>query len=243
MLAGFSGYPGPRQPARALLWPLWPFWRVSSEYARVISWTGEGRLLDFGCGAGQFLARMKSLGWTAAGLELSPDAIAECRAAGLEVRLGTFPDASIPDAAFDVVTFWESLEHVPNPRETVAEARRILTPGGRVVLSLPLCDSLAFERLGADWYSLDLPRHLSHFTRNTLERLLREQGFEEVQFRARRTPHVWQFSFARRFASRCRRLDEWLSRSRRTCALIELAACITRRPGAVVVLARKPLRV
>jgi SAM-dependent methyltransferase len=240
MLAGFLGYPGPRWPAWAFLWPLWASRHWSADYTRVIPWTGRGRLFDFGCGAGRFLSRMRRIGWSVAGMDFSENAVGQCRERGLDVRQGTLPDANIREGSFDVVTFLDSLEHVTNPREAVAEARRILSPGGLIVISTPLCDSLAYRWTGADCFAWELPRHLSHFRHDTLERLLREEGFEEIHFRARRRPDIWKISFARRFESRGGRLNERLSRAKWICALIDLWSCVLGRSSTAVVLARKP---
>jgi cyclopropane fatty-acyl-phospholipid synthase-like methyltransferase len=84
-----------------------------------LPYAGEGRLLDFGCGSGENVARMAAAGWKAEGIDLSAEAVAAGRAAGLPLRVGTLPGMDLPRESFDTVTAWGSLEHVPSPLATL----------------------------------------------------------------------------------------------------------------------------
>jgi SAM-dependent methyltransferase len=140
--------------------------------------TGGNRLLDFGCGGGSYLRRMAELGWRVAGVDASPRAVREVRGAlGFEVHLGSLPHPDLPPGSFDVVTMWQSLEHVHRPLEVLRAAYELLAPGGRLVVATPSIDGLAADWFGEHWFGLDLPRHLTHFTRNSLARMLRAAGF------------------------------------------------------------------
>lgn len=237
MLRAFAGYPGPAP--RWALWPFWPFWRLGRRYPETPPWTGEGRLLDLGCGGGSFLLAMRDLGRTVAGVEPDERAVAACREQGLDVRQGVLPCPEVPDASFDVVTVRHVLEHTPNPGPTLEDVYRVLAPGGRVLVGVPLFDGLAAQRFGPDWYHLDLPRHLSHFTQPALLSLLREVGFREVRLLAERRRSVWTRSYGLRYESRGRRLDRWLSRRGWLARALDLWACLRGHPNQGVAVGRK----
>ncbi len=145
---------------------------------QTLPWHGEGRLLDFGCGGGSYLRCMHSLGWQVTGLDLSAVAVERVRSdLGLHALVGTLPHPLLGPASFDVITMWHSLEHVHDPLTVLREARRLLAPGGRLLVAAPNLDSLPFRWFGPAWYALDLPRHLTHFTPRTLDLMLRRAGF------------------------------------------------------------------
>jgi 2-polyprenyl-3-methyl-5-hydroxy-6-metoxy-1,4-benzoquinol methylase len=163
-----------------------PRWRLPGLYARkrtskehrVISWRCPGRLLDFGCGGGAFLAHMHHQGWQVTGLDVSTAAIQRIRAElGLRAIVGTLPHPELRPASFDVITMWHSLEHVHFPLQVLREAYRLLVPGGKLFVAVPNIDSFPFRWFGSAWYGLDLPRHLTHFTPWTLHLILEKVGF------------------------------------------------------------------
>jgi SAM-dependent methyltransferase len=83
-----------------------------------------------------------------------------------------------------------ALEHVPSPMATLKAVRPLLGPGGRLVVVCPLIDSLASQWLGAAWFGIDVPRHLTHFTQVTLRRHLEAAGFVVERAQPIRRP-VW----------------------------------------------------
>ncbi len=136
-----------------------------------------GRLLDFGCGAGALLKRMRSLGWEVTGLDMHAPTVQRLRfEEDLTVHLGTLPHAALEPCSFDVITLWHSLEHVHEPLDLLQEVYQLLVPGGMVVVSVPNIESWPFRHFGADWFGLDVPRHLSHFTPSTLMQSLHLAG-------------------------------------------------------------------
>ena len=108
-----------------------------------------------------------------AGIEIEPKA---ARAAGLEVR-GTIEEVA-ELAPFDCITFWHSLEHLPDPVHAVRIANRLLTPEGVLCIAVPDFGGLQAPLFGPDWLHLDVPRHLHHFTPSSLTRLLEQCGFK-----------------------------------------------------------------
>jgi SAM-dependent methyltransferase len=163
-----------------------------------LPWHGQGRLLDFGCGGGSYLERMHRQGWCVTGLDVSPAAVQRVREElGLRALVGTLPHPHLPPAGFDVITMWHSLEHVHQPLLVLREARRLLAPGGKVIVAVPNIDSLQFRWFGSAWYGLDLPRHLTHFTPDTLKAMLQRAGFGVRRMRMVRHSD-WLRSSARR---------------------------------------------
>jgi 2-polyprenyl-3-methyl-5-hydroxy-6-metoxy-1,4-benzoquinol methylase len=152
--------------------------RQSYKVRQLLAWRGEGRLLDFGCGGGSFLAKMHRQAWKVTGLDVSSAAIQRIRTElGLRALVGSLPHPELKPGSFDVVTMWHSLEHVHTPLEVLREAHRLLVPGGRLVVAVPNIDSMPFRWFGSAWYGLDLPRHLTHFAPWTLHLMLERVGF------------------------------------------------------------------
>jgi SAM-dependent methyltransferase len=145
---------------------------------RALPWHGEGRLLDFGCGGGSFLDRMRRQGWHVVGLDNSRATVERVRSElGVPVHFGTLPHSDLQPETFDVITMWHALEHVHEPLVALQAAHRLLTPGGKLVIAVPNFDSAPARQFGPAWFGLELPRHLTHFTPPTLRRILEHAGF------------------------------------------------------------------
>jgi SAM-dependent methyltransferase len=86
-------------------------------------------------------------------------------------------DAGLTPASLDAVTMWHALEHVPDPASTLALARRLLGPGGVLYVCVPNLDSLQADVAGTRWAYADIPRHVTHFSPEGLERQMRQAGF------------------------------------------------------------------
>ena len=140
----------------------------------------EGRVLDIGCASGDYLVALRRLGWQVYGIEMDAGAAEYARERfGLSIRTGCAEDtlSDFPDAHFDVVTMWHVLEHLFEPSRVLKEVRRTLKPGGILMLELPNLDSLTASLLGEYWFPLEIPRHLYHFTPQTLRAILTKTGF------------------------------------------------------------------
>lgn len=140
-----------------------------------------GRLLDIGCSLGYFVEAAQIRNWKASGIEISPYASEEARKLGLDAATGVLEDAGYPDAAFDCVTMWDVLEHVPDPTEHMREVHRILSPGGLVVIGTPNLGHIQFRLHGESWRHLKPAEHIFYFHSASLSRLLEKTGFEVVQ--------------------------------------------------------------
>ena len=137
----------------------------------------RGRLLDIGCGNGDFLARMRDLGWTVRGIEPDGVAVESALTRGLEVRWGMLEPDAYDERSFDVVTLNHVIEHVPNPAEVLACCHRILDHQGWLIISTPNARSWCHRRFGRDWLCLEPPRHLNIFTISSMKRLAESAGF------------------------------------------------------------------
>ncbi len=143
------------------------------------------RVLDVGCGSGHGVAALRAAGVDAHGLEPDEGAVALARRAGLDtVTVGTLDDTGLEPGAWDLVRFWHTLEHTPSPSRTLEHALHGLRPGGHVVIGVPNIDAAGRIAFGSDWDGLELPRHLHHFTRASLGRMLGHVGFEGVSVRS-----------------------------------------------------------
>jgi 2-polyprenyl-3-methyl-5-hydroxy-6-metoxy-1,4-benzoquinol methylase len=149
-----------------------------------LPWVGQGRLLDFGCGGGSYMKRMSDQGWTVTGLDAAVGAVRQVQEElGLKALVGSLPHPELGPGSFDVITMWHSLEHVHRPLAILREAWRLLVPGGKLVIACPNIDSWAYRAFGPSWFALDLPRHLIHFTPQTVHGMLTAGGFEVEHIR------------------------------------------------------------
>jgi SAM-dependent methyltransferase len=141
------------------------------------------RLLDVGCGNGDFLVRMRELGWQVAGQDPDPGAARVVRELGIECSERPLSADSFSEP-FDAITLHHVIEHVHDPIELLGACRSLLVPGGRLWLATPNAESFAAQRFGRDWLALDCPRHLVVFTQPSLDFALGRAGFESASVKA-----------------------------------------------------------
>jgi SAM-dependent methyltransferase len=162
------------------------------------------RILDVGCGRGTLLSAFADRGFEAHGFELSPQA-AEFADSRAHIKIGEeLADAQYPAGFFDMVIVWHVLEHLKHPDQVIEEIRRILKPGGTLIISVPNFSSWQARWAGENWFHLDLPRHLFHFPLPALRRLAEDRGFEYESahhFSLRQNPFGWVQSMLNRFGS------------------------------------------
>ncbi|MBI5886293.1 MAG: class I SAM-dependent methyltransferase [Deltaproteobacteria bacterium] len=142
-----------------------------------------GRLIDIGCGYGFFLAEMKRRGgWNLDGMDVSTTATDYAASQGFRITQGTLETVGYPDASFDAVTMFYVLEHVTDPAGVLAEVRRILKPGGMLLLRVPHTTPIVqfLKVFGIRNNLYDPPFHLSDFSAATIKRLLEQGGFTNI---------------------------------------------------------------
>jgi SAM-dependent methyltransferase len=143
------------------------------------------RLLDVGAAYGFAVSEARRLGWRAVGLELSSAAARRAAAlTGGRVAVADGSAAPFAAAAFDAVTMWDVIEHLPDPQAAVASVAALLKPGGRLVLTTGDVGSLVARLSGRRWHLYTIPEHLYFFTRRSLELLLSAHGLRIESMRA-----------------------------------------------------------
>lgn len=127
-----------------------------------------GTILDIGCGTGDFLKKMKDNGWTVEGTE--PNEAANKNA---EVRLSQkiYTNLEQINQKYDVITLWHVLEHIPNTSHTFDQILSCLKPSGLLVIAVPNHESFDSKYYGKFWAGLDVPRHLWHFSKESIFKL------------------------------------------------------------------------
>ena len=150
----------------------------------------KGKILDVGCGPGEFLSFAKKAGWETFGTEISAFAAAHAtKQFGLNVFTGDLKDANFADNTFDIVTIWHVLEHMPDPSATLREINRIIKPSGVLVIAVPNLNNyiymLAYVMFKLKKMKLfvmgEREIHVSFFTSKTLRNLLDKTGFSIIK--------------------------------------------------------------
>lgn len=151
------------------------------KYRLATSGMQPGKMLDIGCGVGDFLHTAEMHGWECIGVEPSEDAktIAQKRMKGMIITSEELE--SFSDGAFDVITMWHVLEHVDDLKWQVAQLQRLVKPSGRVVIAVPNYKSYDGQYYKEHWAAYDVPRHLNHFNRITLSKIFKTSGLELVK--------------------------------------------------------------
>lgn len=145
-----------------------------------------GAILDMGCSSGNFLRSLPKDRWKRYGIEIN-SATAERaeKNAGAEVFVGDILDASFPPESFDVVSGFDVFEHVYEPVEVLKKVKSWLKPDGIVFLQVPNILSWEAAFFGSFWFGLDVPRHLFHFSPQSLQQIGKVVGFGQPLIRTR----------------------------------------------------------
>lgn len=156
------------------------------------------RILDVGASSGAWLEIAAEAGLTGIGVELGAATAAGARERGLDVRTGTLEEVlpSLAGEQFDLISFWDVLEHLTDPRHELRLAAGLLKPGGHVAATFPNVDGLyprltyrLFARRTGVWEYPELPVHLYDFSPRTARRLLQSLDYDVDVVRTFATPY------------------------------------------------------
>ncbi len=163
-----------KEIVKSLLW-----FRVGTRDPQFDS---PGRMLDLGCGSGWFLRQMREKGWDVYGVEINSAAAQLGRVqAGLKIHAGTLQQARFPPDFFDYVRANHSFEHITCPAQTLREIRRIMRPGGRLLIGVPNVASLNARVFKQYWWYLGAPVHPFTYSVKTLSHFLQKYRFEVLK--------------------------------------------------------------
>jgi SAM-dependent methyltransferase len=175
-------------------------WQVDRLQQAGIHSHGQ-RLLDVGCAAGTFMTFARQAGWQTTGVEVGEATAQAARSRGLDVHTGTLRDAfpELEPGSFELVTFWDVLEHVRDPRDELALTRQLLRPGGTIAATMPNVSGLyprstyrLIARRTGRWEYPELPVHLYDFDPRTFTRLVIDSGYRDVRVQTFATP-FWYY--------------------------------------------------
>jgi 2-polyprenyl-3-methyl-5-hydroxy-6-metoxy-1,4-benzoquinol methylase len=142
------------------------------------------RLIDVGCGIGYFLEVAKRRGWEVYGTEFTEEAVNICEEKGVNMKLGVLNPSDYESGSFDVVTSFEVIEHINDPRIELANFHKLLRQGGLVYCTTPNFNAVERFMLKSDWNILGYPEHLSYYSPSTLKKVFKESGFKTKEVRA-----------------------------------------------------------
>jgi len=152
---------------------------IKQKVKLVTSLASHKTILDFGCGTGDLLHAFKKANWKAFGFEPDKQAsVIAKKKSGLEIfnqldQLDTLSDISM-------ISLWHVLEHVTDLNRTIQKLRSILSVGGKILIAVPNNESFDAEYYQQFWAAYDVPRHLYHFTQQSMEKLMKKHALKII---------------------------------------------------------------
>ena len=135
----------------------------------------KGNLLDIGAGTGDFLVTAKVAGWQTKGIEPNENAKNLAISKGISFENSI---ESIENQQFDVITMWHVMEHVPDVEYQIKQLKRLLKPNGTLIIAVPNYKSFDAQHYGKFWAAYDVPRHLWHFSKISIEKLVSRENMK-----------------------------------------------------------------
>ncbi len=157
--------------------------------------TPNGKILDLGCGNGDFLLEMKYLNWNVTGIEVDDTAAEEGRQVGLNIITGTLEKGTFEDDRFDVIYTNNVIEHLPNPIEILVTCYKILKPGGFLIIKTCNNESFAHILFKENYRGLEIPRHYFVYSPSSIKILAKKTGFVTKSVTTSFNEYIWFSSY------------------------------------------------
>ena len=139
----------------------------------------QAKVLDFGCGAGEFVAAAAGVGFEATGIDFSATRQEQSQRSGVRI-VPTLADLP-PGYRAEAVTMFEVLEHLADPRGTLRDLARHMTDDGIVLVTVPDCEGITTPTTWEDFTRVQMLEHVNHFTAGTLDSMFARSGFEHIE--------------------------------------------------------------
>lgn len=173
VLREYLGYK--KVPSRRILKYLCALFLSRFASLNLLPFHKEGRILDVGCNNGLYLHLLKNLGWQVWGVEIDRNAYKLAKELNINIFCGNLEEAGFSESFFDVVRLNQVLEHIPDPKKTIKEARRILKKDGKLYISVPNARSFAFFLFKDAWLGTG---HVQGFSPCSMKRFCRDLGLK-----------------------------------------------------------------
>ena len=176
--------------------------RSRLEAKRLLGWCADlpndARILDVGCGDGFHLKLLQKYGkksWFLEGVDVDARALQKAEKSGLKVHHGSIEKLELPENTYDMAFMIQTIEHVEKPVEVLRAIRKILKPGGKLIIVTDNTGSLDFRFFkNKYWGGYHFPRHWNLFNRDSLTKLARKTRFEVVDLTTQVSPVNWVYS-------------------------------------------------
>lgn len=143
--------------------------------------TEDKRLLDVGCGTGDFLKTAKDNHWKVCGIEPNANARLIANQKTDDSVFDIDQLSKLQKKSFDVITLWHVLEHLPRLEEQIELFESLLKPHGRLIIAVPNYKSFDAQYYKNFWAAFDVPRHLWHFSQKSISNLVEQRRMEVVK--------------------------------------------------------------
>lgn len=145
---------------------------------RVLPSIEIGQMLEIGCSTGSYMELAKSKGWHVEGIEFSNESARIARDKGFKVHIGSVETAPTPKNRYDIIVAWMVMEHFHEPHLVLNKIKEWINPDGYFVFLVPNANSISRKLFKQFAYDIELPRHLFHYTPESLNLLLKNCGWQ-----------------------------------------------------------------
>lgn len=139
------------------------------------------KLLDIGCGTGDFIVACNNANFNVVGVEPNKNAREITNTKLQKSNAQIFENLTEINTKFDVITMWHVLEHVPNLTEYISQLKKLLQPNGTILIAVPNYKSFDANHYKEFWAAFDVPRHLWHFSQKSIKLLFEKENQKVVK--------------------------------------------------------------